>query len=108
MNANELLEIGEHLQSLNDDNLAQRVLDGTEVQNFIGGSLEILSRTRIRVTATEPPTEKDGGTGNHAPYVMARENKHDFWEEIELEWVANHPDEYTEWTCVPQLPEVTP
>lgn len=69
-------------------------------------AISALSRSRIRETATEPPTEEDGGKGNHAPYVMARENKHDFWEEIELEWVANHPDEYPHWTCVPQLQEV--
>lgn len=66
----------------------------------------LLDRYRIRDAATEPPTMEDGGTGNHAPYVMARENKYDFWEEIELEWVAAHPDEYPQWTCVPQLPEV--
>lgn len=54
MNANELIAIGEHLQSLNDDNLAQRVFDGTEVQNFIGGTLEHLERSRIHETATEP------------------------------------------------------
>lgn len=65
--------------------------------------VDSLSRSRIRDTATEPPTMEDGGTGNHAPYVMARENKHDFWEEIELEWVANHPDEWTQWTLLPEV-----
>lgn len=104
MNANELLKIGEHLQSLNDDNLAQRVLDGTEVQNFIGGSLEFLSRTRIRVTATEPPTREDA---DKKGLVMAYNHASCFGYRGYKE-VVKYPKMYLFWSCVPQLPEVTP
>ena len=103
MNANELLEIGEHLQSLNDDNLAQRVFDGTEVQNFIGGSLEILSRTRIRVTAEEKPCEEHTDTFAR---VLAYDCTSMTWELVWFEDVADEDGcRYTLWT---QLPEVTP
>ena len=107
MNANELLEIGEHLQSLNDDNLAQRVLDGTEVQNFIGGSLEFLSRTRIRVTAEEKPTMEDADVDENVLAIDKAIDSHTFNIRI-YQFVGRDPDRFPFWTSLPQLPEVTP
>jgi len=105
MNANEImdgLEI-EILKRYGEGHSCQERNVLREASRLIDENQKALSRSRIRNTATEPPTKEDGGKDGHSPYVMARENKHDFWEEIELEWVANHPDEYTQWTCVPEF-----
>lgn len=63
-----------------------------------------LSRTRIRVTATEPPTREDADkrglvmTYSHVSCFGYRGYKE----------VIKYPKMYLFWSCVPQLPEVTP
>ena len=105
MNANDLLTAlrGHETVTFEIRNLGSTTHETKEFEEAISEIEHALSRSRIRNTAAEPPTKEDGGKDGHSPYVMARENKHDFWEEIELEWVANHPDEYTQWTCVPEF-----
>ena len=105
MNANEImdgLEI-EILKRYGEGHSCQERNVIREAIRLIDENQKALSRSRIRNTAAEPPTEEDGGKDGHSLYVMARDGKHDFWEEIDLAWVANNPDEYPQWTCVPDV-----
>lgn len=60
MNANELLNLGNELTRLSSDYLAQKCVDDNDVQNYIYGSMDILERYRILVTAEEKPTRERG------------------------------------------------
>ena len=81
-----------------------------EVEKY-SSLLSILNRSRIRQTATEPPTDKDSGTfDGMTGMVIAKTRRGQAV--IKAWWiVSDNPDGYPRWTGVPdwtQLPEVTP
>lgn len=111
MNANELIvyckQRVEHHESF--VKAFRGIINPNMYDEEVGAYNEIisaLSRSRIRDTATEPPTEEDSGTfDGMTGMILART-----WREraIAKDWeiVERDPTMYPQWTCVPQLPEV--
>ena len=61
-----------------------------------------LSRTIIRQTATEPPTEKDGDKFGS---VLAKKSHFEKWETVHYKDVIADQTIYTLWTCLPDTKE---
>lgn len=111
MNANELIDLGNELTRLNSDHLAQKCVDDNDVQNYIYDSMDILERSRIRETATEPPTREDAQScecGCDSRWVLAVKIGVNRFVEVPFDSVCKSPNYYPFWTQFPQLPEVTP
>ena len=86
------------------DYMQTRTRDATEERDDI---IRELSRTRIRETATEPPTREDADVDENVLAIDKAIDSHTFNIRI-YQFVERDPDRFPFWTSLPQLPEVTP
>ena len=105
MNANEIMDglEKEVLKRYGEGHSCQERNVLREASRLIDENQKALSRSRIRNTATEPPTEKDAGQfDGMTGMVLART-----WRgrAIVKDWeiVERDPTMYPQWTCVPEF-----
>ena len=105
MNANDLLTAlrGHETVTFEIRNLGSTTHETKEFEEAVSEIEHALSRSRIRNTATEPPKKEDAGQfDGMTGMVLART-----WRgrAIVKDWeiVERDPDEYPQWTCVPDV-----
>ena len=64
-----------------------------------------LNRSRIRITKDELPTREDADRFQH---VLAFDRKLQLWDTYSFHHIKANSTIYPYWTCLPELPEVTP
>jgi len=99
MNANELLNLGNELTKLNDEHLAQRVMDESDVQVFIYEAIEAISATIPRETAQVKPTREDNSKCLCAIDDMGSWHFKKWYE------IADNPSTYLYWLIMPTAPK---
>ena len=118
MDANEIIETLNEMREFQDrgifkmDNLGKEYVPETLDDTYketIDEIINQLDRSRIRITKDEPPTREDAEKDCDGYLcVLAYANKWNDWYSSEYRITANHSDQYPYWTCLPELPEVTP
>lgn len=83
-------------------NLGSTTHDTKEFEEAVNEIESALSRSRIRDTATEPPTRKDG---DNSGFVLAKCKSIDLWNMVYYYEVAVNPDMYIKWTQLPEVPD---
>jgi hypothetical protein len=108
MNANEIIDglENEILKRYGEGHSCSERNVLREAIRLIDENQKALSRSRIRETATEPPTMEDGGRFDGVQEQVLAMNHCGHFVSKFFEIVRRFPDKYPKWTCVPQLPEV--
>jgi len=97
MNANELIQILENGGAWEDDEGNIHGLPDGDLERAISEAIDIISRYRIRETATEPPTMRDG-------IVLAFFSPLRSWEKVKWDFLIRHSEKFTQWTQLPEAP----